>query len=332
MATYSNRFAANETDTNVFNTDLLTSLLRSVPSGAFVSEDLSAMTYSVFAPGAMLGDPPKLKASVSFVADGGFTDPWVGTVTGISTMQGGKIVTSGAGFAVDGGAVRDALADGDADALNLLFWSGDDELVGSKSDDTLRGFAGRDLIRGGSGDDTLIGDGGNDRLVGDLGDDNLFGGSGNDGLFGKRGSDVIVGGAGNDFINGGYGSDTMTGGTGADTFRFETLRDMLGEGSDQITDFNHSQGDKIDLSQIDTDLVTPGRQGFTFVDNTGANENPVQPGQVSITEAALAGGDPRADDDLYIVTILIDAGGETQDANFLVHSAGGVLTADDFVL
>jgi hypothetical protein len=330
MATYSNRFAANETDTNIFNTDLLTSLLRSVPAGAFLSEDLSAMTYSVLEPAAMLGDPPKVKASFSFTAAAGFTDPWQGLITGISTMQGGKTVSSGAGFSVSGTLVRDAIAQGDTDALNALFWSGNDEISGSKSDDTLRGFSGRDVIRGGSGDDTLIGDDGQDRLIGDLGDDNLFGGAGNDGLFGKRGADVIVGGYGNDFINGGYGNDTMTGGTGADTFRFESLQDMLGEDADQITDFSHTQGDKIDLTQIDADLGTAGRQGFTFIDNTGDSETPPTAGSVEITNAARIGV-PGSSKDLYFVTVYIDAGSEGQSAAFLVQTTGGVLTAEDFL-
>ena len=108
-------------------------------------------------------------------------------------------------------------------------------------------------INGGGGDDTLT--------VKDLtGTDVLEvvfnGGDGNDILdasqtsvnvtaFGGAGNDSLTGGSGNDVLDGGDGSDTLIGGAGADTF-------VAGSnGIDTITDFNFSEGDKIQISTLE---------------------------------------------------------------------------------
>ncbi len=72
------------------------------------------------------------------------------------------------------------------------------------------------------------------------------GGKGNDSLTGYLGNDTLVGGDGNDILTGGTGFDKLTGGSGADVFVFNSL----GEGIDIITDFRHSQGDKIQISKV----------------------------------------------------------------------------------
>jgi Mg-chelatase subunit ChlD len=78
------------------------------------------------------------------------------------------------------------------------------------------------------------------------GNDRLLGGDGNDILFGQGGNDILDGGNGNDILVGGRGNDTLTGGAGADTFVW-----LKGDvGTDKITDFSHSQGDKLDLSDL----------------------------------------------------------------------------------
>ncbi|WP_330565701.1 type I secretion C-terminal target domain-containing protein [Pseudomonas yamanorum] len=65
-------------------------------------------------------------------------------------------------------------------------------------------------------------------------------------LFGNAGNDKLEGGDGADLLLGGPGDDILTGGLGADTFRW-----IAGESSrDTVTDFNKSQGDKIDLSDM----------------------------------------------------------------------------------
>jgi len=68
--------------------------------------------------------------------------------------------------------------------------------------------------------------------------------------------------AADDILSGTQKSDKLTGGLGTDTFKFNdfTLSNLL----DKITDFNHSQGDKIDLSGIDADVGSVGDSAFTF--------------------------------------------------------------------
>ncbi len=62
---------------------------------------------------------------------------------------------------------------------------------------------------------------------------------------GGSGGDLLVGGAAGDVLNGAVGNDTLTGGGGADTFVYAT-----GGGTDFITDFHHSEADRIDLTGV----------------------------------------------------------------------------------
>jgi serralysin len=107
-------------------------------------------------------------------------------------------------------------------ALDTAIYYGD-TLAGILQDTThvslLRDFI--FVFNGSSGDDTLIGDAANDVLQG-------FGGN-----------DSLDGGAGNDTLDGVFGNNTFTGGAGADTF------DIYMADFTTITDFSHSQGDKI---------------------------------------------------------------------------------------
>jgi Ca2+-binding RTX toxin-like protein len=135
---------------------------------------------------------------------------------------------------VEGSAFRDIVFGNDADN-DLFLGDGNDGAAGN---------GGSDNIRGGNGNDFIMGDGGNDDLRGDAGDDKLFGGDGNDRLIG------------------GDGNDWLEGGAGADEFRF-TQQD-LGD-SDRITDFNHADGDRINLSSMDADTGVAGNQAFTYV-------------------------------------------------------------------
>lgn len=312
MAIYQSNLKAGDIDTNAFNSNFLTSLGRSVPGGAQLSEDKKYMSYDF-----------SFLDSFGFFSNTGFSAPWTGTIEGIFSVSAGQITAAAQGLSVDAAALRDAIEAGDADALNALVWGGDDEITGSNSDDTLRGFGGRDVLRGGSGHDTLLGDAGHDVLRGGSGDDNLFGGVGNDLLIGGTGSDLMVGGAGRDVINGGSGTDTMRGGASTDFFKFTALNDFIGDDIDRITDFSRSQGDKIDLSQIDANLTRTGNQAFTLIDNTDD----------TLTEAPAAGSlviEPGGAADTYAALLFVDGTGEF--LAFLVHSADGVLTADDFIL
>jgi Ca2+-binding RTX toxin-like protein len=113
-----------------------------------------------------------------------------------------------------------------------------------------------------TGTDNFTGYGlvGNDTVVGSLGDDFLRGGAGNDSLIGGNGDDSLVGGIGSDTLLGGGGDDILDGksywraidilggGSGADTFVLGSYRVYhRGSGYATITDFDSSQGDKIQV-------------------------------------------------------------------------------------
>jgi Ca2+-binding RTX toxin-like protein len=89
----------------------------------------------------------------------------------------------------------------------------------------------------------------------------------NDILTGNDAADKLNGLAGNDTLIGGLGKDTLTGGVGSDLFKFISLNDSspLPKQVDTITDFNHAQGDKIDLSDIDAKTEVEGDQAFTYI-------------------------------------------------------------------
>ncbi|HEY9646107.1 MAG TPA: 5'-nucleotidase C-terminal domain-containing protein [Chroococcidiopsis sp.] len=135
----------------------------------------------------------------------------------------------------------------------ILGGAGKDFVNALGGNDTVAGLGGDDIIYGGDGNDTLRGDAnssssvggpsGNDTLYGGNGNDSISGKRGNDKLFGDAGNDRLFGDAGDDLLNGGLGNDTATGGAGADTFVL-----AVGAGTDTITDFNVSQGDRIGLS------------------------------------------------------------------------------------
>ena len=106
---------------------------------------------------------------------------------------------------------------------------------------------------------------GNDILTGTASNDRVSGLAGNDTLDGASGNDVLNGGVGNDVLMGGIGKDKLTGGAGADTFKFVLANESTFWSMDTITDFKRAQGDKIDLSAIDSDSNLVGDQGFKLV-------------------------------------------------------------------
>ena len=86
--------------------------------------------------------------------------------------------------------------------------------------------------------------------------------------------DHVIGGSGDDTIvasnvgtsmTGGKGMDDLTGGTGADLFIFDDGDSgKKAKLADNITNFSHAQGDKIDLSAIDA-IKGGGDNAFTFI-------------------------------------------------------------------
>lgn len=180
----------------------------------------------------------------------------------------------------------------------------DNVIRGGSGNDTLNGAVGADTLIGGKGNDTYVVNqiddvviedasagtdtvqslsltyalaanvenliyigGGNFTGTGNELNNSLTGGAGKDTLYGLDGSDVLSGFGGDDTLIGGLGRDLLKGGGGADTFRFLSLADFGGAvpaTADIIADFNHGDGDRIDLSAIDA--ITGGiDDAFTFI-------------------------------------------------------------------
>ena len=173
-------------------------------------------------------------------------------------------------------------------------------LVGSSYNDVLTGNTGNNKLQGGDGNDTLIGGAGADTLDGGAGNDtasyagsaaavtvnlnlttaqtggdatgdiltamqHLVGSSYNDVLTGNTGNNKLQGGDGNDTLLGGGGVDTFTGGLGSELFIYKAITDSgIGAGArDIITDFKHSEGDRIDLSAFTGTFKFLGTGAFT---------------------------------------------------------------------
>jgi len=167
--------------------------------------------------------------------------------TGDDTLLGGQgrdILNGGDGNDhLEGGKQRDTLNGGTGDDT-LLGGKGKDLLGGGDGNDHLEGGKGRDTLNGGDGNDHLEGGKGRDILDGGTGDDTLSGSRGRDELDGGDGNDILDGGRGRDMLEGGTGNDTITGGLGADSIIFNSTLD----GVDQITDFDHTEGDQLLLN------------------------------------------------------------------------------------
>ncbi|NSX12034.1 calcium-binding protein, partial [Pseudomonas lini] len=126
------------------------------------------------------------------------------------------------------------------------------------------------------------------------------------GAFTALGNDLnntLTGNTANNILDGGIGTDTLTGGAGADKFVFSALNEMgTGANRDVITDFSSLQGDKIDLTNFDANLVSAGFNGFSFIganDFTGA-------GQLRFVDHMLYGnvnGDLGSDFEIQLVGV-----------------------------
>jgi Ca2+-binding RTX toxin-like protein len=92
----------------------------------------------------------------------------------------------------------------------------------------------------------MFGTSGADTLTGGNVDDKIFGREGDDQINGLDGNDILVGGGGNDIIVGGGGNDEIYGGAGADTYVISSLSD----GVDTIVNYDDSESDVIDISDI----------------------------------------------------------------------------------
>ncbi len=195
-------------------------------------------------------------------------------------------------------------------ALNSNGSSYDDVLFGSRQSDQIHGNGGSDILLGGLGADTLFGDGGNDRVVGGVGNDTLWGGAGSDSLEGGAGSDLLVGSAGRDFLQGGAGVDWFRFGNG-------DFGGATAATADRIYDFSIAQGDRIDLSLVDSDFTFSGNQSFDFIGTHAFTHNA---GELRYMQS---GGNTY---------VFADQNGDTI-ADFAIRIDGNVtLLAADFVL
>jgi len=268
---------------------------------------------------------------------------------GNDTLYGGNAetwgpVTSEERDTLDGGAGADAMIGGAGDDLYYVDDAGDavTELAGEGTDRviarldytlgaevenlTLRGALAQsgtgnelaNVLRGTVGDNTLSGLAGIDELYGNDGDDELLGGGGADRLEGGAGRDTISGANGDDQIVGGANKDTLFGGDGADTFFFDDGEVGGGASSaDIILDFDHAEGDKVHVRQIDANTGAGGDQNFSFI---GAAAFTGVAGQLRYLQA---GGNTFVEGDT-------DGDG---NADFVIRLDGlHTLAAGDFVL
>jgi Ca2+-binding RTX toxin-like protein len=191
---------------------------------------------------------------------------------------------------------------------NLTGSAYNDVLTGNTAANILDGGKGADILIGGLGNDSYRIDNSGDNIVEDLGaghdiviasltftlsanveDLTLIGagavnGTGNalvnvlrgnaasNVLSGGRAADQLFGGGGSDTLVGGADRDLMTGGTGADTFRFVDgdFGGLTNRTCDTIIDFNHSEGDRIDLSGVDANTKN-GNANDAFTLNAGSH-------------------------------------------------------------
>jgi Ca2+-binding RTX toxin-like protein len=206
---------------------------------------------------------------------------------------------------VGGGSGNDSLDGGNGNDM-LDTGAGNDNALGGVGNDSLLGNAGKDTLIGGDGNDTLDGGAAADQLIGGLGDDTYIVAQATDTATESLGEGMdtveallsgytlasnfenliyiggakfkgtgntldnsITGGNGNDTLTGGAGADTVAGGIGADRFAFGPGDLAAGPALDTIADFNHAEGDKIDLKLIDANSnTTPANESFVFI---GAN-------------------------------------------------------------
>nr|WP_297459345.1 retention module-containing protein [uncultured Halomonas sp.] len=109
-----------------------------------------------------------------------------------------------------------------------------------------------------------------DDYQGDSSANEVIGSRGNDTIDGNAGNDILYGQAGDDTLTGGAGSDTLYGGLGADTFAW-ALGDQGSEANpaqDSVMDFDTSEGDKLDLSDLLQDYESGDDELSSYIQAT----------------------------------------------------------------
>ena len=146
---------------------------------------------------------------------------------------------------VEGSRFGDTLV-GNDNANWLSGDEGNDHLSGGAGDDSLQGGPGADVLEGGLGNDTATYWGFDTSTVGVTAD--LSNAANNTGDAAGDTYTSIENLSGSNFadtLKGDANANVLTGGLGGDTFVYVT-----GGGADTISDFNHGEGDKIDLTGV----------------------------------------------------------------------------------
>lgn len=195
---------------------------------------------------------------------------------GIGNASNNEITGSQGGDYLIGLDGDDVLSGGTGASNTLQGGRGDDTYIMAAVGDTLVEFAGEGVdtvvsmlttytLRANfenltfvSGDNTGSGNGLDNVMTGGTGRDRLSGLDGNDTLIGGGGDDVLLGGNGADRLIGGLGNDDLTGGAGADEFVYASPA----EGVDVLRDFDHGQGDRIDLTDLMAQIGPLGDDPF----------------------------------------------------------------------
>ncbi|HTH79831.1 MAG TPA: DUF4347 domain-containing protein [Ramlibacter sp.] len=258
--------------------------INDAPTGSVTITGTAAVGQTVSADTSTLADADGL---------GTFSYQWMSGTTAVGTDSANYTITSADLSApltvqvsyVDGyGTSESVTSAGVAPSTTATGTSGNDVITGGVGDDVLDGGKGRDTMIGGAGNDTYYVDNRGDVVVENNGEgvdtvyssvsyalpdnvDNLvLSGKGGSGI-GNDLDNVITGNDRANALSGGLGADTLTGGAGADKFVFTSVADSpAGQGTyDVITDFSVTEHDRIDLRQIDADVVKDGDQRFTFI-------------------------------------------------------------------
>jgi Ca2+-binding RTX toxin-like protein len=259
---------------------------------------------------------------------------------GIDYIDGG-----GGNDVIDGGAGADTMignfgddtyyVDNAGDAITEYTATDGTDTIYASVSYTLPQYVERLILTGsaalnatGGGDaDTLVGNAGANTLTGNAGADFLSGVGGNaqgdsyqniENVNGSTANDTIIGDAAANALNGWAGKDTLTGGGGADRFVFSSpAHSVVGSNADRITDFSHAQGDRIDLSGIDSNTNVVGDQAFTFIGNA------LYSGTAGELRFASSGG---------VTTIAGDRNGDGTSDFHVTLTGNLTLLAGDFVL
>ncbi len=212
--------------------------------------------------GTASGEGSDTFSGMENITGSAYGDTFVGSSA--ANIFDGGLGSDTVGYAASGAAVNVNLFSGTAigDGSDTLYSI--ENITGTAFNDTVVSSSAVNRIDGGAGRDTVSYAQASASVNADLSTgivtenyytrdtllniENLTGSAYNDTLKGASTANTLNGGAGNDVLYGNGGADTFTGGLGADTFVFKS--ETAFSSPVTISDFNTSQGDKIDISGV----------------------------------------------------------------------------------